>query len=205
MWQTQKAEVLSTARRMHEAGLVVGTTGNVSTLIREPSGRRLVAVTPSGCHYDRIESKDIVLVNLQGEPIEGDFTPSIETGLHLAIYRARKDIGAIVHAHSTYASAIAVAGRDIPLILDDQARFLGGSIRVAEYAPPGSSVLAQKAVAGLGARNGVLLANHGALTVGRDLRQALDNCQLLEKTAKIYVLSLHLGEAKALPPAVMES
>ena len=89
MWEVQKAEVLGTARQMDEKGLVVGTSGNVSQRFREPTGRELVAITPSGRHYDTMRVEDIVLVDLEGQRVEGELAPSIETMLHVGIYKAR--------------------------------------------------------------------------------------------------------------------
>lgn len=204
MWEVQKAEVLEIARQMGEKGLVVGTSGNVSQRFREPAGRELVAITPSGRPYDTMKVEDIVLVDLEGQRVEGELAPSIETMLHVGIYKARKKICAVVHTHAVFGSIIAVTGKDIPPILDDQVIYLGGEIKVASYALPGSPELARNAVAALGPRNAVVLANHGTLTVGRNLREAFNNCELLEKTARVCVLARSLGTLTPLPADMAE-
>jgi len=204
MWEVQKMEVLEVARRMDQKGLVVGTSGNVSQRFREPSGRELVAITPSGRHYDTMKAENIVLVDLEGQRVEGELAPSIETILHVGIYKARKKICAVVHAHAVFGSTIAVTGREIPSLLDDQVTFLGGEIKVAAYALPGSPELARNAVAALGPRNAVVLANHGTLAVGRNLREAFNNCELLEKTARVYVLAMGLGALTPVPADMAE-
>jgi L-fuculose-phosphate aldolase len=204
MWEVQKIEVLGIARQMNEKGLVVGTSGNVSQRFREPDGRELVAITPSGRHYDTMKAEDIVLVDMEGQRVEGELTPSIETIMHVGIYKARKKVCAIVHTHAVFGSTIAVTGREIPSLLDDQVTFLGGEIKVAAYALPGSPELAKNAVAALGSRNAVVLANHGTLTVGRNLREALSNCELLEKTARVYVLAMGLGALTPMPADMAE-
>jgi L-fuculose-phosphate aldolase len=204
MWEVQKAEVLETARQMGQKGLVVGTSGNVSQRFREPAGRELVAITPSGRHYDTMRVEDIVLVDLEGQRVEGELAPSIETMLHMGIYKARKKICAVVHTHAVFGSIIAVTGKEIPSILDDQVTYLGGDIKVARYALPGSPDLVKNAVAFLGPRNAVVLANHGTLTVGRNLREAFNNCELLEKTARVYVLARILGALTELPADMAE-
>lgn len=204
MWEVQKMEVLEVARWMHEKGLVVGTSGNVSQRFREPDGRELVAITPSGRHYDTMKAEDIVLVDMEGQRVEGELAPSIETILHIGVYKARKKICAVVHAHAVLGSTIAVTGREIPLLLDDQVTFLGGEIKVAAYALPGSPDLAKNAVAALGPRNAVVLANHGTLAVGRNLREAFNNCELLEKTARVYVLAMGLGALTPVPADIAE-
>jgi L-fuculose-phosphate aldolase len=204
MWEVQKMEVLEIARQMDEKGLVVGTSGNVSQRLREPDGRELVAITPSGRHYDTMKAEDIVLVDMEGQRVEGELAPSIETIMHLGIYKARKKVCAVVHTHAVFGSTIAVTGREIPSLLDDQVTFLGGEIKVAAYALPGSPELAKNAVAALGLRNAVVLANHGTLTVGRNLREAFDNCELLEKTARVYVLAMGLGALTPMPADMAE-
>lgn len=204
MWEVQKAEVLEIARQMGEKGLVVGTSGNVSQRFREPAGRELVAITPSGRPYDTMKVEDIVLVDLEGQRVEGELAPSIETMLHVGIYKARKKICAVVHTHAVFGSIIAVTGKDIPPILDDQVIYLGGEIKVASYALPGSPELARNAFAALEPRNAVVLANHGTLTVGRNLREAFNNCELLEKTARVCVLARSLGTLTPLPADMAE-
>jgi L-fuculose-phosphate aldolase len=204
MWEVQKAEVLETARQMDQKGLVVGTSGNVSQRFREPAGRELVAITPSGRHYDTMRVEDIVLVDMEGQRVEGELAPSIETMLHVGIYKARKKICAVVHTHAVFGSIIAVIGEEIPSILDDQVTYLGGEIKVATYALPGSPELVGNAVAALGSSNAVVLANHGTLAVGRNLREAFNNCELLEKTARVYVLARSLGALMPLPADMAE-
>ncbi len=204
MWEVQKREVLETAQRMDEKGLVVGTSGNVSQRFKEPGGRELVAITPSGRQYDTMRAEDIVLVDMEGQRVEGQLSPSIETMLHVGIYKARKKVCAVVHAHAVFGSVIAVTGRSIPAILDDQVTYLGGEIKVAKYALPGSPELVNNVVATLGTRNAVVLANHGTLTVGRNMREAFNNCELLEKTARVYILAMGLGPLTPLPVDMAE-
>jgi len=204
MWEVQKMEVLEIARRMYEKGLVVGASGNVSQRFREPDGRELVAITPSGRHYDTMKAEDIVLVDMEGQRVEGELAASIETMLHVGIYKARKKVCAVVHTHAVFGSAIAVSGKEIPSLFDDQVTLLGGEIKVAAYALPGSPDLAKNAVAALGLRNAVVLANHGTVTVGRNLREAFNNCELLEKTARVYVLAMGLGALTPVPADMAE-
>jgi L-fuculose-phosphate aldolase len=142
---------------------------------------------------------DIQIVDFNGQKVEGNLRPSMETTLHIGIYRARNNINAIIHTHSVYASAVSVIGRDIPPILDDQVAFLGGEIKLARYASSGSREQVVNVTSALGDRNGVLLANHGAIGAGRTVRDAFTNCELIEKTARIYLLALYTGEVNQLP------
>jgi len=124
--------------------------------------------------------------------------------MHIEVHKARKKVNAVVHAHPPFCSAIAVAGLDIPPLIDEQVILIGGEIKVAQYAFPGTPELARNAVSALGPRNAVILANHGVLSVGRDMREALTICELAEEMAKIYVSALSLGKVNQLPAEVIE-
>ena len=198
-WSSEKREVLEAAQRMALEGLVVGTYGNVSRRIREEDGRELVAITPNARYYDAMGVDDIVIVDMDGETVEGELPTSIEKMLHIGVYRARSKVNAVIHTHPVFSSVLSIAGIEIPPILDDQATNIGGEIKVAEYAVPGSPDLAQKALAALGPRNAALLAHHGALAVGRDMREAFTVCELVEKTAQVYIYAVMLGRVNPLP------
>jgi L-ribulose-5-phosphate 4-epimerase len=204
MWESEKKEVLQAAQRMAEKGFTVGSSGNVSLRIKESGGRELVAITPSGRYYDSMKADDIVIVDFEGQRVEGELAPSIETMLHIGIYKARKKVNAVIHTHPVFGSVIAVTGMDIPPILDDQVTQIGGEIKVAQYALSGSPEMVKNVIAALGPRNAVLMANHGALSVGRDMREASTICELLEKTARIYISALGLGKVNLLPADVAE-
>lgn len=203
-WQEEKRLVLETSQKMVEKGLVVGKSGNVSLRLPPEDGRELLAITPTSRYYDLLDVNDIQVIDFETEPVEGDLSPSSETPLHIGIYRARKSINAVIHTHSVFASAISVAGLEIPAILDDQVVFIGGEIRLAEYALPGSEESVNHVVAALGERNAVLLPNHGAIGIGWTIREALTVCELLEKTAKIYLCALALGKVNPLPAEAIE-
>ena len=196
-WQEEKSVVLEAAQKMSACGLVVGTSGNIS--LRLPGKRALLAITPSSLPYDTLDANDIQVADFNGEKVEGDLRPSMETMLHIGIYKARKDVNAVIHTHSVYASAAAVAGIEIPTVLEDQVACLGGEIKVARYAISGSHELVGSAIEALGDRNGVLLANHGAVGTGRTMREAFTACELIEKTAKVYLLVLSTGKVNLLP------
>ncbi|MBM4433226.1 MAG: class II aldolase/adducin family protein [Chloroflexi bacterium] len=137
-WWEEKKLVLDTARKMAEKGLVVGTSGNVSLRLAPEEGRELLAITPTSRYYDLLTPDDIQVIDFEAEPVEGNLPPSVETMMHIGIYQARKNIKAVIHTHSVYASAIAVAGFDIPPTLDDQVTFIGGEIKLAKHALAGS-------------------------------------------------------------------
>lgn len=198
-WLEEKKKVLAAARRMLDKGLVTGMAGNVS--LRLVLGKRpLLAITPTSRDYYSLSPDDIQILDFNARKIEGDLPPSVETPLHIGIYRARKDINAIVHTHSVFATAAAVTSLFIPPILDEQVAYLGGEIKVAAYAPSGTRELAKNAVAALGDHNAVLLANHGAVGAGKNMADAFRAAELLEKTAQIYLLGLSAGKVNTLGP-----
>lgn len=199
-WQQQKESVLAAARRMVERGLVTGTSGNVSLRLPRHEGRDILAVTPSSLAYHTLSSADIQIVGFDGHAVEGKLAPSMETELHSRIYAARPDVGAIIHTHSLHACAAAVTGRDIPPITEEQVFTLGGEISCAPYAPSGTTELATAALTALGDRGAALLQNHGALAAAADLDSAFAAAELLEKTARIYLLAAAAGPVTTLPP-----
>lgn len=187
--------VLDMAQRISREKMVPGTWGNVSLRIKD---QPLLLITPSGLPYETMTIDDIVVLDLEGVVVEGERIPSIEKHLHAWIYKQRMDVGAIVHVHTIYASAFAVAGRSIPVILEETAQVIGHAVQVAGYAPCGTDQLARETVHTLGEGNAVLLANHGLVGVGADLNQALRVCQVAEKTAQVALLAENLGQVNEL-------
>jgi len=198
-----KKEVLKICQEMQTAGLVIGSAGNASFRIKDTD---MVAITPSSVDYSCINADDVLVINLKGDTIEGERNPSIEHPMHLAIYMERADLNAIVHTHSVFASTLAVLGVPLPPIVDEFVVRLGGQVEVAKYGFPGSQELAQNVIAALGPRNGVLLANHGAVCCGSTMYDALHNAYLLERVAHIYLLAKATGKGtlKTLPPDAIE-
>jgi L-fuculose-phosphate aldolase len=183
MMDGMAGEIVETCRVMMSTGLVVGTWGNVSRRC-PPEGFQ---ITPSGIPYHKLQPGDLVKVDLQTGSCSGRLRPSTETLLHAAIYRARPDVGAIVHTHSPYAAVFAVNRTELPPLLEEMAQLVGGGVRVAPYAAPGSADLAEGAVNALQERAAVLLANHGLVGVGCTLKEALTVCQVVEKSAQVFL------------------
>jgi L-fuculose-phosphate aldolase len=194
-----RTAIAEAGRKLERAALVQGTSGNVS--VRDPlSGT--VAITPSAVPYRRIHPADILLVGPDGLE-EGPHRPSSELTMHLEVYRARSDVGAVVHTHSPWATTWAVLGREIPAIHYVIAP-LGDCVRVAPYATYGTPELAAGAVRALGEDNGVLLASHGVLTVGADLDAAVEHAMQVEFLAELYWKAVQVGEPTILPPHELE-
>ena len=190
-----KRELVNAAYTAYQEGLVFETWGNISC---RPAENRIV-ITPSGIPYKKLRFFDLVVVNPSGKTLQGRWKPSTELLLHLAIYKKRKEIRAIVHTHSVYAAAFAVSREEIPVALEEQAQVVGGTIKVAKYAPPGSKELADNTLAALGDEsNAALLANHGLISVGPDLATAMQRCRVIERNACVLLWSKSLG-----PPFIL--
>jgi L-fuculose-phosphate aldolase len=202
-WGAEREAVVETARELARLGLVAGHSGNVS--VRLSANPTLIAVTPSQRPYRSLHAQDILVVDGRGEQVSGRLAPSSETPLHLGIYAARQDAGAVIHTHSAYATVCAVAGLPIPPVVDELAVIVGGEVRVAAYAYPGTSDMAQKACEALESREAALLAMHGLVGLGRDLASALAVCELVERAAQVYVMARLLGMERTLPPEVVEA
>ncbi len=187
--QKTAQEIVDTGKKVAASHLVEGSWGNISARY---SGAG-IAITPSGRAYDTLCADDISFVDNSGNMLQSKHKPSSELPLHLAIYKARPDIGAIVHTHSVYASACAAAQMPIPPIMEDIVQIAGGEVSVSDYSLPGTPELAAAALKALGGKNAVLLARHGAVACGRNLPEALTVAYIVEKTAKIFILAKQLG------------
>lgn len=172
--------------RMAASGLTVETWGNISA--RDPE-TGLVYLTPSAMKYDTITVDDVVVCDLDRNIVQGTRKPTIETGMHLAVYRARKDVNAVVHTHPTYSMIYSCQGKDIPLFMDEAAQTLGDTCHTTPYALPGSQELADACVAALGEKsNSCLIRSHGAVAVGSDMDMAFKVCTVLEIAARILYM-----------------
>jgi L-fuculose-phosphate aldolase len=162
--------IVDTCRQCVGLGYFLGTWGNVSARYNE----QIFIVTPTRVDYDTMTPADLVLVDVaSGERIAGQRLPSSEMQVHRAIYRARPDVGGIVHSHSPYASAVSCMHKAIPCLLEDLAQLIG-EVRCAPYVPAGRHLdLAAGAATYLQESNAVLLANHGPICCGKDLPEAV--------------------------------
>lgn len=194
-----RQRVLAAAVNSYRGGLVRGTSGNWSA--RDP-GTGLVAVTPSSLPYDSMTARDIVVVNLDGEVVEGEHAPTSELPMHLEVYRRRPEVAGIAHTHSPYATAFATLHRELPPILIEMA-LVGKGVPVAPFAMPGTGELGEVAVAAMAGGNACLLANHGVLAVGPTVEKATLTATLVEDIAQIYHLAAQLGEPHRIPEATM--
>ncbi len=187
--------VLEAGNKLLSEKLVSGTWGNVSVRI----DKDLMAITPSGIPYEELRPEHVVLVNYHTLKYEGEIKPSSEKAMHAEIYKTRKKIQAVIHTHQMNASTVAAARREVPPILDDMAQIIGPSVRVASYALPSTKKIVRSTIKALKGRNAALLANHGAVCIGRSLEEAFLAAQILEKACKAFIEAEFLGGAKGIP------
>jgi L-fuculose-phosphate aldolase len=194
-----RKEIIATCLAMEEKGINQGTSGNVSA--RWNDG---LLITPSGLAYDVMAPEEIIFLDKDGNP-HGPHSPSSEWRFHFDIMLARSDVQAIVHAHPSYCTAHAILGKDIPAVHYMIAAAGGPTIRCAPYATFGTEELSRGAVKALEGRLACLLANHGLIACGPNLRKALWLANEIEVLAKQYFLSLQIGEPVVLSDEEMET
>lgn len=188
-----RQQIVDVARAMLAEGLVNLTAGNIS--VRIP-GEALCAITPGRTPYTTMKAEDVLIVTLDGQVVEGRLKPSSETPMHTLILREMPEAGAVVHAHPPYATAFAVVRKPVPLICTEGLGVRAMQVLVAEYAVPGTEEIGRSALSALRQQpgsKGVLLANHGLLTVGDSLMEAYSVASKIETQAKVYHLALQVG------------
>ena len=203
-----RQHVVEMCRLLLERGYLKATEGNAS--VRVPGYDRY-AVTPSNYDYARMRPEDIVIVDFAGKQVPGTggsgLAPSVECGMHAAIYRERPDVHAVVHTHQPYASALAFLRKPIPALTDEQVRFLGRGVEIIDYAPAGTAFLARNVRKKMASgANAFILASHGIVALGTDPDRAVFNMALLEKVSIAYLLALttESGKVYAIPDAIRE-
>jgi L-fuculose-phosphate aldolase len=189
-----RSGVCEAGKRLLRENLVSGTWGNLSLRMDDEN----MIITPSGKAYESLTSEDMVLVNYRTLSWNGKNKPSSEMRLHASVYAERKDINAVIHTHQSSASTVAAARREVPPILDDMAQIIGPSVRVADYALPNTKKIVKRTLRALRGRNAALMANHGAVCIGRDMEEAFVVCQVLEKACRVFIEAEFLGGAKAI-------
>lgn len=190
----ERMKVVEYGKKIMTSGLTKGTGGNISIFNRE---KQLIAISPSGIDYFETKPEDVVVINLDGEIVDGSKKPSSELDMHLIFYQRREDLNALVHTHSPYAKTIATLGWDIPPITYLVA-FAGPNVRCAPYATFGTKELAEKAFEGMADRRAVLLANHGMIAGAHNIETAFTVAEEIEFSAQIYYQAKAIGEPKEL-------
>ena len=193
-----RRSIVGSCQAMNALGINQGTSGNISARYED-----VMLITPSGVPYDEMSTSDIARMPIDGEygSWDGPMQPSSEWRFHLDIMRARPEVGSVVHTHSTYATTLAICGKEIPAIHYMIAAAGGPTIRVAPYATYGTKELSENALRALEDRTCCLLANHGMIATGPNLKRAMWLAVELETLSKQYYLALQIGGAQILSDA----
>ena len=195
-FENERTRLADIGREFLGTGMTVATGGNVS--IRIP-GEEVMIITPSGMDYRNLAARDMCILDVaSGRQIDGTRTPSSETPMHLAIYRNRDDYHAVAHTHPPYCTAFSMIRESIPLV-HYLIPVLGSSIPVAEYATYGTEAMGPAALAALEESAAIILPNHGLLTAGAEITQAVNRSGIAEYIAHSYAVARGLGTPVVLP------
>jgi L-ribulose-5-phosphate 4-epimerase len=192
MFKKKKKEIIQTGMKLDRYGLIALSGGNVSLRIEN----NIILMTPSGMIYEDLNVSDIVVMNLEGELLEGDRRPSVDNDAIRYIFDQRDDINAVIHTHQPYATAIGLVDDTIECNLTTLANATRGSVKVAEYSSAASLEMGIQAVKNLGEKLAVVLKHHGVISVGKSLKEALYSAVYLEEAAKTLVMAEAYGRGK---------
>jgi L-fuculose-phosphate aldolase len=190
-----RKELTDYGLKAYNAGYITETEGNLSVRLREDR----VLVTPSHVPYEMRTPEDMVEMDMQGNTPSDSRNPTSEYRMHLAVYGARSDVSAIVHAHPYHGSILAVIGEPLKPILDEMIPYLGGAVEVTNFAPSGSDELADEVVRALGKKSAAFIANHGSICTGKNLSRAFQTTKYVEKWAEIYLGAMATGRLREIP------
>lgn len=197
MLEALKEEVCAQNHELPANGLVVGSGGNVSGRDRKTG---LVVIKPSGVKFKDLTPESMAVVDIDGNVIEGELKPSVDTGIHLYIYRHRPDIFGITHTHSPYASSFAARGERIPAVLTPITHMLGRDVPCSRYATPGEVDTGEAIVEAAAGGYAVLVKAHGVFTMGKSATEATSFAMYLEEAAMTTHLAMCRGPVPELPP-----
>jgi L-ribulose-5-phosphate 4-epimerase len=197
-----KRMVCEANKSLKENGLVKWTSGNVSLRIPD---RNLVIIKPSGIQFDDLTAENMVVVDLDGNVIEGTLKPSVDTASHLYVYRHRSDIHSIVHTHSPFATSFAIRGKDMPIYATTAANIFGNGVPCSDFAAIGEEEIGEQIIRKIGDSPAILLRNHGVFTVGKDIESALKAAIILEEVAEYsHYATLHNPELDPLDGDIIQ-
>ncbi len=198
--QEEREQVVFYGRKLIASKLTTGSGGNLSIINRQQG---LVAIKPTGVDYLLMKPEDVVVLNPNGDIVEGALRPSSEVHFHLRLLNTRKDINAVVHTHQVYATTIACLNRELPAV-HYLVGFSGNKVPLAPYATYGTPELADNIIHSIGTYNACLMANHGIVTVGPTLSAAFNVAEELELVSQIYIQSMSIGKPAILTDQEME-
>lgn len=188
--ENERLQIVEYGKRLLSSGLTKGTGGNISICNRE---KGLMAISPSGIDYYETTPVDVVVMDLEGNVVDGDKRPSSEHAMHSILYRNREDINAVVHTHSVFSTVLATLRQGLPAT-SYLVAYAGMDVRCADYASFGSRELAENAFHAMKDRYAVFLANHGLLTGSHDLPNAFNIAEEIEHCAEIFYRAKSIGD-----------
>jgi L-ribulose-5-phosphate 4-epimerase len=191
--QKEREQLIKYALKAQKMGLIALTFGNFSLRDKETG---YICITPSGMDYEDLDPSDIIVMDENGNIIEGSRKPSVETPMHTMVYRKRKDVFSVVHTHSVFATAWASCNIKFPVIVAELAALVGEPVKTAPYRRMATAELAEAVTDTLEDGHAVLMSNHGLLTVGPDLKTAFANAVIVEEGAKITFYAKMMGQLK---------
>jgi L-fuculose-phosphate aldolase len=194
-----RKQLVEYGRLLYDRGLTYGTAGNLSVRIDHDD----LLITPSGACKGFLIERDLVRISISDGKTTGGGRPSIEVPFHTALYKRRKDVGAVVHAHPLYCTVLAVAGIPLRTGLTPEGVLILGPVPLVPYETPGTDRLAKKLAESKHDANAFLLERHGAITVGKDLPEAYHRMETLEFAAALQVISVNVGEVEELTKSEM--
>jgi L-fuculose-phosphate aldolase len=169
--------------------------GNISLRVGK---KEELLITPTGNNYQTLTADQVVHLAFDGTPLSSGKLPSTEVKLHIALFKSRPKVKCVIHTHSTYASMFSILRKSIPIVMEEQIIYLGGSIDISAYGEAHTDDLGESALKALGYKNGALLANHGVIVCGKSLENAVKNAEFVEKIAKVYWGALQIGNPYSL-------
>jgi L-ribulose-5-phosphate 4-epimerase len=201
MLEKLKEELVRLHLELPKNNLIVWTGGNVSA---RDADMGLVVIKASGIRYEEMRPEHMVVVDLDGKMVEGDYKPSSDVHSHLYIYKHRSDVGGVVHTHSVYATAFAAVNKPIPVVLTAIADEFGGPIPCGGFALIGDDAIGKVVVESIGKSPAVLLKNHGVFTIGKDAKSAVKAAVMTEDNAKTVWLAMQIGTPDEIPQEDVE-
>ena len=196
-----RQEIVTICQYLYARGFIVGTEGNVS--VRVAPDR--LWITPTGCHKVFLRLDDLLLIDLDGQVLFGTGRPSSEMPMHLALYKMRSDMQAVVHAHPPMATALTVAGYSLESTLLPEAVVVLGDVPTIPYQMPTTPHFARDVAEAMRGVSAALLENHGCVTLGTTLQKAFNTMEIVERVAHIFYLAKTLGQVHPLPAAAVEA
>lgn len=190
MLEKLKEQLLELHLELPKNNLVVWTGGNVSA---RDSQTGLIVIKASGIRYEEMRPHHMIVVDINGNIVEGDYKPSSDVYSHLYIYKHRADVGGVVHTHSVYATAFAAVNKPIPVVLTAIADEFGGAIPCGGFALIGDEAIGKVVIDSIGKSPAVLLKNHGVFTIGKDAKSAVKVAVMTEDNAKTVWLAMQIG------------